>query len=286
MCKSTIFFWNEKLFVFLPIEIILSIMKRIVSFLLIMTCVCALRAQSYSDAFDDAFRHDDVAGQRQALALWQQEAPEDVNLFIARYNFYANRAMGQNPDVVIAPLADSGLVAIEEGIGLFPDRLDLRFGKIYFLGQLHRWDAFVGEIVRTMDYSAQIGHRWSYPNVPDDMMEDLLLEGVVDYMVEMFANIADTAHLTAADSLMARRLREVAKRTVQLFPGDFASTYMLALSHLMLNESDKAYKYLVRAEGLNSTHAPLLQSLVKVCRLLGKTAQAKEYQRRLSQLGD
>ena len=261
-------------------------MKRIASFLLITLCIGSMHAQSYSDLFDEAFRLGDARGQRQALELWQQEAPNDVNLYIARYNFYANRAMGETPDVIVAPLADSALVAIEEGISQFPDRLDLRFGKIYFLGQLRRWDAFAREIGRTMDYSVQIGHRWSYPNVPDDMMEGLLVEGLVDYMVEMFVNIADTAHLTAADTLMARRIQGVAKRTVQLFPGDFPSTYMLALSHLMLGESDKAYKYLMRAEGLDSTSVPLIKSLIKVCRLLGKNAQAKEYQQRLSTLSE
>ena len=166
------------------------------------------------------------------------------------------------------------------------DYIDLRFGKIYFLGQLRRWDAFARVIGRTIDYSVQIGHRWCYPNVPDDMMEELLVEGMVDYMVEMFVNIADTAHLTAADTLMARRIQGVAKRIVQLFPGDFPSTYMLALSHLMLSESDKAYKYLMRAEGLDSTSVPLIKSLIKVCRLLGTNAQAKEYQQRLSTLSE
>ena len=113
-------------------------------------------------------------------------------------------------------------------------------------------------------------------------MKDLFVEGIADYMVTMFASIADTAHLTAADSVMARRIQRVAKRTVQLFPGDFPSTYMLALSHLMLNENDKAYKYLTRAERIDNANLNVLKSLVKVCRLLGRAAQASEYEQRIS----
>ena len=251
-------------------------------------CLGTASAQSYSDAFDEAFSRDDVAAQREALKMWQQEAPNDVNLFIARYNFYANRAIssdeaGQTIETNQI-LADSALMAIEEGITLFPDRLDLRFGKIYFFGQMQMWDAFVGEIERTLNYSSQIGHKWVFPNVPEDMMEGLLVEGMNDYMEEMFANIDDSVRFTKSDSVMARRIQRVAKRTVQMFPGDFSSTFMLALSHKLLNENDKAYKYLMRAEGLNSTSVPLLRALVNVCRSLGKTAQAKEYQQRLSQL--
>lgn len=259
-------------------------MKRIFIFLLITTGIGTAFAQSYSDAFDEAFSHDDIAAQRKALDLWQHAAPEDVNLFIARYNYYANQAMGQNPAQFSTSLADSALSAIEDGITHFPDRLDLRFGKIYFLGELRKWDAFVGEIGRMLDHSVQISHRWLYPNVPDDMIEDLLTEAMNDYLATLWQSIADTARLSAADTLVVRQIQGLAKRVVQLFPGDFPNTYILALSHLILNENDKAYRYLVRAEKLSSTSKPLLQSLVKVCRQLGKTAQAEEYQRRLSSL--
>ena len=258
-------------------------MKRLFFFLLITIYVGTAFAQSYSDAFDEAFSRDDITAQREALELWQREAPEDVNLFIARYNYYANRAIGQNSDVIIAPMADSGLVAIEEGIDLFPNRLDLRFGKIYFLGQLARWDAFVSEIARTLDYSVQINNKWEFPNVPDDMMEDLLTEAMNDYLVAMWMSVADTARLTSADTLVIKKVQGLAKRIVQLFPGDFPSTYMLALSYQVLNENDKAYKYLMRAEKISSTSKSLLQLLVKVCRELGKVAQAEEYQRRLNE---
>lgn len=258
-------------------------MKRVFFFFLIMIWIGSVYAQSYSDAFDDAFGRDDVAAQRKALALWQQSAPDDVNLFIARYNFYANRAMGQNGDEGVALLADSALLTIEDGITLFPDRLDLRFGKIYFLGELGRWDAFVSEIDRMLNYSVQIDHRWIFPNVDDDdLMKELFVEGIGDYMVTMYTNIADTAHLTVADSVMARRIQKVAKRAVQLFPGNLPSTYMLALSHLMLNENDKAYKYFTRAEKIDNANLNVLKSLVKVCRLLGRAAQAAEYQQRIS----
>ena len=259
-------------------------MKRIFFFLLIATCIGTASAQSYSDAFGEAFNRDDISAQREALTLWQQEAPNDVNLYIARYNFYANMAMREAPDKVVEALADSGLVAIDEGIAQYPDRLDLRFGKIYFLGELGRWDSFVDELSSTLDHSVQIDHRWDYPNVPDDMMEDFLMEGLSDHMVEMYMKITDTARLAAADSLMARRIQKVAKRAVQLFPSHFPSTYMLALSHLLLNENDKAYKYLRRAEGIDNTNVYLLQTLVKVCRLIGKAAQATEYQHRLESL--
>lgn len=248
----------------------------------------AVHAQSYSDIFDEAFGNNDISAQRQALQNWERLAPDDVNLFIARYNFFANRAIVQNPyshTISIEPqLADSGLIAIEAGIGAYPNRLDLRFGKIYFLGELGMWDDFADEIIRTLDHSYRIDHRWAFPNIQEEMMVELFLESMGDYQNTMYSTIGDTASLSASDSAMLQRLRRVAKRTVQLFPDDVTSIYMLAVSHLLIGDYEKALKYLLRADEMDSTNGFVLRALAEVCVKMGNIRQAAEYRNRLKLL--
>ena len=208
----------------------------------------AAYAQSFSDRFDDAFAANDVAAQRQALQDWALSAPEDVNLIIAFYNFYANQAMEQTP--YLAQRADSGLLVIERGIVLYPDRLDLRFGKIFFLGELRRWDAFADEIMRMLDYSDQINHRWLFPNVEEGLKE-LVMEGVADYQLTMRETLPGDYPLAASDSAMVNRIRRVAKRTVQLFPSDVNALHLLGETYLG-EDDERASKYLKRAEELLS----------------------------------
>ncbi|MBR3412644.1 MAG: hypothetical protein IKG81_08145 [Bacteroidales bacterium] len=223
-------------------------MKRALFFCLTLMALNAMYAQSFSDRFDDAFATNDVAAQRQALQDWELSAPEDVNLIIACYNFYANQAMEQTP--YLAQLADSGLLVIERGIVLYPDRLDLRFGKIFFLGELRRWDAFADEIMRMLDYSDQINHRWLFPNVEEGLKE-LVMEGVADYQLTMRETLPGDYPLAASDSAMVNRIRRVAKRTVQLFPSDVNALHLLGETYLG-EDDERASKYLKRAEELLS----------------------------------
>ena len=216
-------------------------MKRALFFCLTLMALNAMYAQSFSDRFDDAFAANDVAAQRQALQDWELSAPEDVNLIIAFYNFYANQAMEQTP--YLAQLADSGLLVIERGIVLYPDRLDLRFGKIFFLGELRRWDAFADEIMRMLDHSDEINHRWLFPNVEEGLKE-LVMEGVADYQLTMRETLP-------GDSAMVNRIRRVAKRTVQLFPSDVNALHLLGETYLG-EDDERASKYLKRAEELLS----------------------------------
>ena len=48
----------------------------------------------------------------------------------------------------------------DEGISKFPNRLDIRFGKIYILGQLEDYENFSNEIVKTIQYSSQNNNQW------------------------------------------------------------------------------------------------------------------------------
>ena len=224
-------------------------MRRVLFFCLTLIALNAACAQSFSDRFDAAFATDDVAAQRQALLDWERSTPEDVNLFIARYNFYANLAMAQDP--YSAQLADSALYVIEEAIVRYPDRLDLRFGKIYFLGELRRWDAFADEIMRMLDYSDEISHRWVFPNVQEGLKE-LVVEGVADYQIAMRETLPGDYPLAASDSAMVSRIRRVARRTIQLFPNDANALHMLGETYVG-EDDERASKYLKRAEEANAS---------------------------------
>ena len=281
-------------------------MKR--TFLLILFVLAGMsvtRAQSYNDAFFDALNSNDLETQRRVLAEWQEAAPNDVDLYIARYNFYANQTFGSigyvegTDDETDVPVsfdnyvsafsfhseahADSALSVISEAIGKFPNRLDLRFGKIYFLGQLANWDAFADEIIATLNHSEQIDHLWTYPNMNGGMVE-LLSEGVLDYQNDMLGAVTDFDKPTPEDTAMFLRMRRVAKRMVQLFPSDLYSVNILATTYTIFQEYDTAMKYLLRAEKIDPNDPIVLKNIIDVYNMMGKKKLAKPYQARLDKL--
>lgn len=262
-------------------------MKRIVFLIIALTAMLTAQAQSYPDQFQEALDRNDFKAQRAILADWQQAAPTDIDLYIARWNYYVNNYMGEDQTGDLSArdhaIVDSGFAVIDEAIALYPEQLELRFGKIYFLGQIMQWDDFEKEILRTLDYSEQIRHRWTF----NDLMGQgvaLMTEGMQDYQSDMFATIADKQHLTAADSLMVMRIRRVAHRTIQVYPSNVAAMNMLAVSHMLLGDNDTAVKHLLRAEKIEPTNPVILSNLVQAYTRLGKKKEAKIYQARLDAL--
>ena len=226
--------------------------------LLLFPSLC--RAQGYEARFAEALDSRDVAQQRAILAEWEQAVPGDVELYIARYNYYIRLA---------DPQSDSAIACIDGAIAHYPARLDLRFGKAYYLGQIGRWDAFADAIVATLDHSEAIGHRWQFPNYDGDG-ETIVIEGVTDYMVDLFSQIDDPEHLTAADTAMALRLRRIAKRTAQVFPSNVQALNFLAVSYTLLGDYAKALRYLKRAEAIDPTDPVVRQNIADLHERVGE----------------
>ena len=59
---------------------------------------------------------------------------------------------------------NNAISVIDEGINKFPNRLDMRFGKIYALGQLENWELFTEEVIRTVKYSKINNNKWTWTN--------------------------------------------------------------------------------------------------------------------------
>ena len=59
---------------------------------------------------------------------------------------------------------NKGFAKINIGIEKYPDRLDMRFGKIYTLGQVERWEDFTNEIIKTVNYSNENNNAWEWSN--------------------------------------------------------------------------------------------------------------------------
>lgn len=262
-------------------------MKQTFFLILAMAGLCEALAQSYPERFQEALDRNDVKAQRAVLAQWYQAAPTDADLYTARWNYYVNGYMSEAQSGALSArdyaTLDSGFAVIDQAIALYPERLELRMGKIYFLGQIAQWDDFEKEILLMLDHSEQIRHCWTFNGLAGQGSE-LLTEGVQDYQSDMFGTIANPRSLSADDSAMVQRIRRVAHRTVQVFPGNVPAMNMLAVSFMLSGNNDKAVKYLLRAEQVEPNNSVVLGNLVQAYTSLGRKKEAQVYQARLNAL--
>lgn len=257
-------------------------MKQIILALIGLGLGLNLAAQSFSDSFYDALNSDNLPQQRRILAEWTAATPDDIDLYIARFNHYINYSMTlAESSAAASALADSGLAVIDRAIGLFPDRLDLRFGKIYFLGQTMQWQPFADEILSTLDRSGAIGHRWQFPNF-DNEGEVLIVEGVQDYLYTLFDAVQNAGQDGGTD--IVPNIRRIAHRAAQLFPSE--PSFLSALAYTYIHDGDlpTALRHLNRAEQLAPTDRAVLQQLVDVHTRMKNKKMAAQYRARLDEL--
>jgi hypothetical protein len=144
--------------------------------------------QNYREQFVKLFSDGDFARQYTLLQSWEKAAPDDPELYVSFFNHYFAKSRREtvslttappegasvavrkeNDDKVVGYLGsnvsftkadfDAGILYIDRGITKFPDRLDMRFGKTYALGQIGDFERFTDEIVKAIDRSDASGYR-------------------------------------------------------------------------------------------------------------------------------
>lgn len=142
--------------------------------------------QTRLDQFIALYKTGDTLAQQQFLQSWYQSDEKDPELYVAYFNYYVLRAQKEvitimsepkgdqalqittqdeeNPEVVgylgsdiyyEPTLSEKALEWIDRGISRHPNRLDLRFGKTRFLGNLGDYESFTLEVIATMERIAQ-----------------------------------------------------------------------------------------------------------------------------------
>ena len=84
-------------------------------------------------------------------------------------------------------MLDKALYYINKGIDKFPNRLDIRFGKCYVLGQVEEYKDFSNEIIKTIEYSLTIKNDWLWTeNKKVKDAEDFMLGSIQDYLKQLY----------------------------------------------------------------------------------------------------
>lgn len=175
-------------------------------------------------------------------------------------------------------LVDQGLAYIDEGIRRFPNRLDMRFGKIYVLKKLGRYDAFTQDIIKTIEHSDQIKNHWIWTdNKPVNNAKSFLLRSVQDYVLDLY----DTENDDLLDNM-----KVISENVLRFYPAHIESYANIAVVFLHKNDPDKALKYLMIAEQMNSKDSIILSNIAKAYMMKNDKTNALKYYELVKLHGD
>lgn len=261
--------------------------------------------QSFKEQFARVTADNDTSGQRSVLMKWENEQPSDPDLYIAWFNYYflisqgtvtiSNKQEGatgkpiddKSKNVVYKQNYSQDALSnaysyIDKGIAKFPNRLDMRFGKIYVLGENEDYNGFSTEIVKTIDHAGRINNKWLWAdNEPLDNVDKIFPETLQKYFVQLYtaymSNRSNTAILDYMENICTAILKHQPDRVVALSN--------LALVHMFREDFDKAIPVLLKAEELAPTDAVIFMNLAQVYEQKGNREQAVKYYQLLAKHG-
>ena len=284
-------------------RIILVLVILAVTLLVVLkVCSSSTNEQNISSSrlasFTRAMQKGDTTNMRVILEKWEKVSPEDPELATSYFNYY--NLLSQNSSLYLSTdstsdgdqflLADStgkrvgslsektsysdsyinkGLVIIDKAIIKFPDRLDMRFGKIYVLGQLKRWADFTTEIIKAVNRSAINKNKWKWTeNKPYAGGEKAFLGSLQGYQNDLYN--------TQNDSLLTN-MQDIAQAVLKYYPNDVQSLSNISIGYIVNNKCEKALTYLLRAEKIAPHDPVILSNLSAAYVKMGNKEKAAEY---------
>jgi tetratricopeptide (TPR) repeat protein len=281
-------------------------MKKIVSILafLILTNLCF--GQDYKTQFDQLCQEGDTIKQIELLLKWESEDPKNAELFTSYFNYYflksrqefvsmaTNQPQGESlqlkdstgqvkgflgSEIVYNPkILQKGLDKIDEGIKMYPNRLDMRFGKIYALGQAEEWEKFTNEIVKTIQYSKINNNEWTWTfNEKRENGKEFFLGSIQDYQLNLYE--------TENDDLL-KNMRTIAEEILIIYPDHIESLSNISITYLLTDEYDKGIEALLKAEKIDPNDGVVLSNIAHGYKLKGDIENSIKYYEKMLTLDD
>ena len=283
-------------------------MARFTRIILLMIISSYTFGQNYQTEFSKYLQEGDTIKQFEVLTKWEKASPKDAELFTSYFNYFFSKS--RKEILVLASgsptkkeetliLKDSlgqkvGYIGnqinyektnlqmafekINKGIKLYPNRLDMRFGKIYALGQNKNWKDFTKEIINTIDYSNKINNKWTWTNnKPVENPKVFFLNSIQGYQTQIYN--------TEDDSLL-KNMREISERILKYHPNHVKSLSNISISYLLTGQYEKGLIPLLKAEKIDPKDAIILNNIAQAYKLKGDKKNSIKYYKKTIEFGD
>lgn len=262
-------------------------------------------SQDYYFGFMELFRTKEPTEVRAFLQEWEAHEPTNAELFTCYFNYYFS--ISKHETVQIADEAfddeqltfvdssgiryyigsgyyfdelyiDSALTMINKGIELYPNRLDMRFGKIYLLGEIQNWALFTENIIETVEYSNKNDCNWTWTNnAPVTESKDFMLISIQDYQIQLYD--------TQVDSLIENMI-DIAQTILTYYPTHIESLTNLGIAYTLQKKYELALDYLNEAEKLAPDDDVVINNIAFCYAEMDDVKNAKKYYLKLTKSDD
>lgn len=244
--------------------------------------ISATGQNSFEKQFVDLYHKKDTAAEKKILVQWQSNKPKDPELFVAYFNYYVQKSTMEENSIQqkdsIGKDLKKAFEYINKGIALFPNRLDMRFGKIYMLGQKEKYNEFTNEIIKTISYSDTNKNAWVWiDNDPPKEPKKFMLSSIQEYIVQL----SETGN-----SKLLEDVKRISEAVLKYYPDNIEFLLDLSSVYIVKKDYDKALQQLLKAEKFEPTNSVVLSNIAEVYKRKGDNANAIIYYEKVMKYGD
>lgn len=277
----------------------------ILTFSFLLMSAILFGQNNYFEQFRICLEENDTLQQKYILKDWEKFNDKDPELYTAYINHYYTKAKTIYLSLEDTPtheeslkvtdslgnvkhlneriafnhqVVDQGLAYIDKGILLFPNRLDMRFGKIYVLKKVGRYNEFTQEVIKAINHSDVIKNQWTWAdNKPVPNAKNYFLSSIQNYVLDLY----DTQNDDLLDNM-----KMISETVLRYYPAHVESYSNIAVVFLHKKDPDKALKYLLIAEQMNSKDTIILSNIAKAYVMKGDKPNAIKYYELVKKYGD
>lgn len=284
-------------------------------FLLLSILCCTLHpARARSRGSEPPPSQEDTAAWNRYFAAWEARTPDDPNLWIERFNHDFNRARrsvlvlrgseetrrlpGESDDPIFLTdpagntagsigeqivydqaLLDRAIAAIDCGITLHPDRIDMRLGRAAALLYAGRYGQMAESLCRLIDRARENGGRWLGVDGKNPIVlppGQLVSEYMQRYAVELF-NLLGSASEEEAHGAFGR----LGLCEAEYCPTSSVALNNVALWHYTAGRVPEALDYFIRASEAAPEDALLIHNIGQLYLESGDRENARKWWEKL-----
>lgn len=281
-------------------------MQRILYILLVILFSNYNFSQTNYEKFKKLYKENDTTKIKTLFAEWEKSNPNDPEFYTSAFNYYYSKSkqeilslqketpkeesfqlkdsignvagfltskIGYNPEML-----DKAMFYINKGIEKFPNRLDIRFGKCYVLGQLEEYKAFTNTIIETVEYSRINNNNWLWTeDKKQENAEIFMLDAIQAYLVQLYN--------TEDDNLLSNMI-QIGEITLKYYPKNIEILSTTAVALMLTKRYDRAIDYLKQGEKLNPKDYIVLNNIAQAYKMKGDTKNAIQYYELTEKYGD
>ena len=262
-------------------------------------------AQDYKFDYDKLCQEDKRAELLPLLKEWEQNKPDDPELYVAYFNYYFQESKqeviqlsdtpGQGDNLKLTDslgnesgymygkilyqdsLFNLGIEYVDKGLSKHPRRLDMYFGKIYVLREKGNIKEYVSEIIKVIELHKNKKSNWLWSNnEPVEDGDDLFKGSIQSYCYALF-NLEET---------YIKGIEMISKKMMLLYPNDVENYSNLGVCKLINKEYKEALETFLQAKEINPTDTIVLANIAYAYMQLNEKENSLSYYKKVSDLGN